>query len=613
MNRFFHRRLGLVALVLLAVLTSGVLRSAAQGPKTLVIGVISGIGSETSHGVQLAVSRFNSRGNTTVPGGQTYRLEVQERDANTPAEVESAIRDLKNAGAVAIFGPDLDELTQASQSILVGAGIPVFTSATNPNVQTTGSVFRTRASDTRQMAGFAIYTASDLNKEKIAIFQGDSFSSSRVTLYATSLGQLGKTPATTVLQMQGGALSDSAAVLIGSAPDLVVAFGAADQAAQLLRELRSQGYNGPFAYPDAVETAFRTALSADLRAGVIGASNWVYSAPTSVAGEFVRDYVALFGEVPTGKSVAAYDAAGGLIIAASRGGIAPDGLIKALLALPRVESIQGHFNATLGSNELSADVYAYETGAFGAPVVKARYDETGKGVIPNNPVPLPTLVSTAAPATATPLVPPTPQGVTARPKNSALNVRSGPGTNYERIGQLRSTDVVQVLGVSPDQAWLAIDFAGGRGWIQSSLTTVTGALSTIPILEPPPSPTPPPFTPTPSAQPFPDLVPISVVLNPPQLKVGQPFVASVTIQNRGSVNSGQFAVAASWQPGNVYSAATVGSLAAGQSTTVNLNVSGVIGGTGSFTVEVVVDLNNEVNEGPNEGNNKLPVGYTVVP
>jgi len=578
----------------------------------MVIGVIAGRGSQTSRGVQLAASRFNARGNTTTPDGQSYTIVVEERDANTPAEVATAINDLKAKGAIAIFGPDIDELAQASQNTLLSAGLPVFTAAASPNVQVTGAVYRTRASETRQLAALAQYISTDMGKAKIAIFQGDSFVAPRVTLFTTSLTQLGKAPATTVLQVQGGALKDSARVLLQSQPDMIAAFGAADQVAQLLRELRGQNYVGSFAYPDAAERSFVTALPAELRAHIVGVSNWTYSVPSGVSAEFVRDYVALFGEVPTGKSAAALDAAGALIIAAARNGITPGALVRGMLALPKVESIQGNFNAGLGTNELSADSYVFETGEYGSPIVKARYNEAGKttfsaGAIPTPvpPVP-PTLVPTA-----------TQEGVTAQPKNSVINVRSGPGTNYDRIGQLRQTDVVQVIGVSPNLDWIVVAFASGRGWLQGNLVNINGNLASVPIIEPPPSPTPPPATNTPlppTAAPFPDLVAISVVLNPPQPKANQPFIASVVLQNRGAVNAGQFAVAATWMPGNIFSSVTVNDLAAGATTTVNLNVNPGVTGAGGFSVEVVVDLNNQVNEGPNgKANNKFPVAYTVIP
>jgi len=598
---------------LLATLILSSVHTQAQAVvKTLVIGVISGVNSPTAHGVGLAVSRFNDRGNTVTPDGTAYKLSVTAQDANTAQEIATALNTLKAANAAVIFGPDRDDLAQASANTLQGIGLPLFTAATTTTIATGGNVFRTRADDTRMMSVLAQYLVNDLAKSKIAVFQGDPATAQRVTLFTTSMSQLGKAPATTVLQVAGGALSDSAKVLLGSQPDAVIAFGANDQAAQMLRELRGQGYNGLYVYPNAQDRPFVDALPVDLRLGIVGVTNWTYSLPTGVSGEFVRDYVALFGEVPTAESAAAYDAAGAAIIAIARNGLQPDAIQRGLLGLPRVESIEGHYNPNLGNNILSADVTVFTTGAYGAPVVSARFDETGRLAATGST--LPTLVPPASPippTSALPTQPPPPtqpQGVTITPKNSSLNVRRGPGTNYEVIGQLRKTDSAPVIGISPDGAWLSINFAGQQGWVVANLTDILGNLSTVPIIAPPPSPTPPP---SPSAQPFPDLVMLSAVINPPQPKSGQPFTVSVVIRNQGLADAGHFAVAASFLPGNVYNAAIVPSLPAGATTTINLTAT--VTGPGTYTVAIVVDLNKEVNEGPNRRDNNFPFQYTVVP
>lgn len=603
------RRLGVAAIAVWMLLLSASGSSAAQTPKPLVLGVI-GIDSATAHGVQLAASRFNARGNTVTPDGTAYRVEVASRDASNPTEISAAIESLKQAGAVAIFGPDNDDLAIASANTLLGAGIPVFTSATSQAVSTGGSLFRTRANDARLMSAYAQYFTTDLGKSKIAIFQGDTGAAQRVTLMTTSLGQLGKTPATTVLQVAGGQIKDTARVLLGSQPDMVVAFGAPDQAATLLRELRGQGYTAPFAYADAQDRTFIRSLPPELRSGIIGVTNWAYSTPITVSGELVRDYVSLFGEAPTAQSAAAYDAAGAVVIAVARNGITPQAITKGLLALPKVESIQGTYNAALGNNELSANVSVFTTGDYGAPVVNARYDETGK-LSGGTGSSAPALPTNTPPVPPTNPPPPTPEGVTATIKNASLNVRRGPGTNYDVIGRLRQNDVVQVVGIIQGGDWLVINFAQQQGWIVANLVTINGSLTTVPVIEPPPSPTPPPATATPTAQPFPDLVVLSTVFNPPQPKSGQPFTVSVVIRNQGLANAGSFAVAASFLPGNVYAAQNVPGLAAGAATTVNLTAT--VTGPGTYTVAIVVDLNHEVNQGPNKKSNEFPVSYTVVP
>ncbi len=69
-----------------------------------------------------------------------------------------------------------------------------------------------------------------------------------------------------------------------------------------------------------------------------------------------------------------------------------------------------------------------------------------------------------------------------------VNVRSGPSTLYDIIGQLAAGDTAPALGVSPGHEWIQISFNGGIGWVYSAFVAVSpGALQ---IVEPPPTATP---------------------------------------------------------------------------------------------------------------------------
>lgn len=53
-----------------------------------------------------------------------------------------------------------------------------------------------------------------------------------------------------------------------------------------------------------------------------------------------------------------------------------------------------------------------------------------------------------------------------------LNVRNGPGTDYNSIGILKPNDVVYFIGKNDDGTWLQIEFANGpegKGWVAASL------------------------------------------------------------------------------------------------------------------------------------------------
>jgi len=65
-----------------------------------------------------------------------------------------------------------------------------------------------------------------------------------------------------------------------------------------------------------------------------------------------------------------------------------------------------------------------------------------------------------------------------------LNVRSGPGTNFNSLGTLNAQDVVQLTGKDPNGAWLQIGFAAGpegKGWVNAAFVRATG-VENLPIV-----------------------------------------------------------------------------------------------------------------------------------
>jgi len=68
------------------------------------------------------------------------------------------------------------------------------------------------------------------------------------------------------------------------------------------------------------------------------------------------------------------------------------------------------------------------------------------------------------------------------PGNSAviiqqLNIRSGPGTNFNSLGILKANDVVTLTGKNNGASWLQIEFANGpegKGWVNSAFVKADG-------------------------------------------------------------------------------------------------------------------------------------------
>jgi len=82
-------------------------------------------------------------------------------------------------------------------------------------------------------------------------------------------------------------------------------------------------------------------------------------------------------------------------------------------------------------------------------------------------------------------------GVGSNPENGTvaviqqkLNIRSGPGTDFNSIGTLNSQDVVTLTGKDTNGAWLQISFAAGpegKGWINAAFAQATG-VENLPIV-----------------------------------------------------------------------------------------------------------------------------------
>ena len=80
--------------------------------------------------------------------------------------------------------------------------------------------------------------------------------------------------------------------------------------------------------------------------------------------------------------------------------------------------------------------------------------------------------------------------VTVTREFDQINVRGGPGSDYPIVGVLIAGQQIAGLGRSAGGQWVQIVYPGGPGgvaWVYSPLVEVTGSL---PIVEPPPTPTP---------------------------------------------------------------------------------------------------------------------------
>ena len=118
------------------------------------------------------------------------------------------------------------------------------------------------------------------------------------------------------------------------------------------------------------------------------------------------------------------------------------------------------------------------------------------------PSPFPTATSIPTP-TSTPTPSPSPTSTPTPPleavvKEGPLNVRTGPGTAYPRIGQLKEGEAVEIIGRNGDSTWWQIAYEGGeedRAWVAAEFVQTSGEIKVEVVKAPPVPPTPvPTFT-----------------------------------------------------------------------------------------------------------------------
>ncbi|MBZ0301506.1 MAG: ABC transporter substrate-binding protein [Anaerolineae bacterium] len=584
MKRLRLWRFGFIVLIILATQLAF-----AQQP-VFRIGVLEGASGSITRGAQMAVEEINNAGGVRGADGTFFRLELIVQSTNGGANLDTAVANINQANTIAVLGPQTNSEALGGLGQLQGLNVPVLTPATNDSIlltDTTDRLFRSRAAQILQGQALALYLVNDQNLRSIAVVQLDVESTDNVVGFSSSLQALGVSPQTLLLQSR---VTDLVTTLVQSNPQVAVVYGDGQLASELFTLLRQSGWAGRLAYDQANSPDFAPLVPVTLRSGLLSTTSWPYTATDASSDQFLAGYVRMFGLIPDAIAAASYDSV--KLLAAAIG--QPGDLQTNLRSLDNVQGVQGMLRpAQLSAGETSNNVAVIRINEYGVPQVAARY--AGGVKVEGGQLP----PSTFATATAVPTA--TPDGVVATVTGRPFqNVRSGPSIQFEVLGQLNEGETVRVLGASRGNTWVVIDFRGRQGWMSAGIMDIFGDLNTVPIVDSPPTPTPA-STATPAPPQEADIVIESASVSPSPIIVGQNFSTNVVVRNRGNSNAGHFAIAATFPPNNVYTAADIPGLAAGQAVTTTLN--GTLSNTGFYTVIIVADLNNEVAEGPGEGNN----------
>jgi branched-chain amino acid transport system substrate-binding protein len=570
----------------------------AQNGPIFRIGVLDEPRGPITNGARLAVEQINAQGGLQGADGTFFRLEliIQPIDDIT---IDEAVANLQQASIIAVLGPADDEDVLSGFSALEALNVPILTPATGDTTlggNDSRRFFRTRAADVYEGRALANYVINELQVARIATVQLDVEleSTARTVGFTIAASNNGITPQP-ALQVQNNAdVASAVEQILEANPQLVVIYGDLNRSITFYNSLRAGGYGAAFAYDQADDLRFQSSVAPELLQGMLVTTSWPFTATDENSITFRDQFIALYGSIPGAVEAATYD--GVLLLAEAIG--RPGELQTNLGQIDGYSGVQGVLSPVdFEESDITNTVAVTQLGEFGVPQVLARYAGNQRLDL-DQPI-QPTL-------TPLPSATPTPDGVTATIQQARQNVRSGPSTAYDVLGQLSQGEQVRVIGATTDLTWVVIQYRGVNGWLATYLLDVFGDLNTVPIIQPPPTPTP---APTSTPPPAPDIIITSATVVPSPIIAAQPFSVSVTVQNIGSVPVGGFAIAATFPPNNVYSSAIVGSLAGGQSTVATLT--GTLSNTGCYSVVIVADLNNDVSEVNGENNNLFNFSYCV--
>lgn len=572
---------------LLLVIGAGLAQD--EGP-VFRIGVLDDERGEISSGARLAVREINANGGVEGADGTVFRLELIFQPTEAGDSLAEAIDALDDADVIAVLGPKTTDAVLSNLPILQSLNVPILTPAIGDTViasDNSGLLFRTRAAERLQGATLAEYLVNTLNVQRILSVQLDRTSTAPRVGFSVALGQIGPDVEEDFMLLDNPeGLIEMVGEVIESNPQVIVTFGPSDLAADFYTQLRAGDWVGVFAYDEAQDSAFRANIPLEELQGILGTTTWPVSAADTAGTRFLNAYVRTFGDIPGPVSAASYDAI--YVLAEAIGN--PGDLTTNLSTVRNVPGVQGMLNPDdVPLREMSDATTVIQLNALGGFDVAARYAGTDRlpedvAIVEGEPTVEPT---------------PTPDGVEITIRSARQNVRTGPGLDYDVLGQLQEGDRARVIGATIDFSWVVIDFRGQQGFLATYLLDVFGDRSTVPVVTPPPTPTPGPATATPTQLPFPDLV--ITAASPTNITRGVTTNINVTVANQGAVDAGPFAVAASFLPDDYFSALNLSGLAAGTQTVIQLPVL-LETSTGNFEVVIIPDLNNQVNQGPYAAN-----------
>ncbi len=243
--------------------------------------------------------------------------------------------------------------------------------------------------------------------------------------------------------------------------------------------------------------------------------------------------------------------------------------------------------------------------------------------LPSDPASITVNVQTAQPTTAPDDTSNQPYDPTCRARVdvNGLNFRQGPGQSFPPYQVLPLGTVVLITGRIADNSWWQGRISNTVGWMSASFVTLLGICNNIAVVQSPATPTvAATITLTPAAtvaqasstSAKPDVVvidisgPVSIILDQNSTKTA---TYRVTVQNSGSVATGQFNVGLVLPDGSLSDLGAVPALQPGQAAIFTATVNFTAPGSARLTA--IADKDNVVDES-NENNNLKSLDVVLI-
>ena len=167
-------------------------------------------------------------------------------------------------------------------------------------------------------------------------------------------------------------------------------------------------------------------------------------------------------------------------------------------AVAQVNVVQPTTEAIAAASQADAVAVLNTPTPLSEPAASVQSAPVTTTTVNTNTAPVTTLAVITPTATPVPLSPVTNPQVVA---SSALNVRSGPGTDYPIIAALQQGEIANITGKNTNGDWWEIALANGQtGWVFGSLVTTAGDTTGVAVAANIPAP-PPTATPAPAPPP----------------------------------------------------------------------------------------------------------------